>query len=112
MRAKRNVGGTFDAPTMELIRPSTTEQSVVVTPDELTMYFSSDATPTLGGQDIWMAKRGTVADTWGMVTHLDALSTNQQDFVSSVSADGCNLYLSHYENSANAQEMYWARKPM
>jgi hypothetical protein len=111
-RAARNVGGTFDAPTTPLILTASSEIAVAVTPDELTMYFSSDMTPTVGLVDIWMSKRSTTADGWGTPTHLADLSTDQVDFVSAVSADGCNVYLSHYESAANSQEIYWARKPL
>jgi hypothetical protein len=111
-RAARNVGGTFEAPTTPFNLAGSSEVSVVVTPDELTMYFSSNATPTLGGQDIWMSKRTTIADGWGTPTHLVELSTDQGDSVSSISADGCNLYLSHYVDAGTAQEIFWARKPM
>ena len=111
-RATRNVGGTFDAATPTIMLPASNEGSVVVTPDELTMYFSSDASPTLGTYDIWMSKRTTAADGWGTPTHLTELSSDQMDYVSAISADGCNIYLSHYENAGTAQELYWARKPL
>jgi hypothetical protein len=111
-RATRNVGGTFATPTTTVALAASNETSVVVTPDELTMYFGSDATPTLGTIDIWMSKRTTTADGWGTPVHMTDLSTDQQDFVTAISADGCNLYLSHYMDAGHAQEIYWARKPL
>jgi hypothetical protein len=105
-RAARNVGGTFDAATTTLILPSSNEISVAVTADELTMYYSTDATPTDGGYDIWMTKRSTTSDGWGMPVHMTDLSTSAADVVTHVSADGCHLYL--YNNDG----ITWARKPM
>lgn len=110
-RATRNAGGTFDAATPTITMPASNENSVVVTPDELTMYFGSDATPTLGTTDIWMSKRTTTTDGWGTPTHLTELSTDQQDFVTAISGDGCNIYISHF-TAGMAQEIFWARKTL
>jgi Tol biopolymer transport system component len=110
-RAARNVGGTFETASSTLILAASDEISMAVTPDELTMYFASNATPTLGGYDIWMTKRSTTADGWGTPTHMTDLSTDTSDIVTWLSPDGCNIYLSRTV-TGQADEIYWARKPL
>jgi hypothetical protein len=110
-RAPRNVGGTFDAASSTLILATSEEISVAVTPDELTMYFASNMTPTAGGYDIWMSKRTTTADGWGNPTTVTELSTASTEYATWISADGCNIYMSR-PAAGNGSEILWARKPL
>jgi hypothetical protein len=109
-RAARNVGGTFDTPVAVLPLPNSNENSAAVTNDELTMYFSTDATPTLGLQDVWMSKRTTTADGWGTPVHVDELSSPQVEYVNWVSPDGCAVYMQQVVNGSN--DIVVARKPL
>jgi hypothetical protein len=110
-RAPRNVGGTFGTAIVVNATPADQEVGVVVTPDELTMYYSSDATGTLGLYDTWMRKRTTTSDGWGMPVHLTDLSSTTIELVNWISADGCDLYFQR-DTANRGYDLYLARKPM
>jgi hypothetical protein len=109
-RATRNVGGTFDQAT-PVLQTTANENSMVVTPNELTMYFSSDATPTTGGYDIWMTKRTTTADGWGVPVHVDELSSDQDEHITTISPDGCAVYFQR-NVTGRSMDIFVARKPL
>jgi len=47
--------------------------------DDLTLYFASDRTGTLGGLDIYKVTRPTVGGTWGTVAHVAGASSTAND---------------------------------
>ena len=94
LRAARNVGGTFDPATAVSIPTSNAEDSAVLTPDELTIFYASNAPGGAGGFDIYMATRSTKADGFGTPQRQTALSTTDDEFPSWISPDGCELYFS------------------
>lgn len=51
------------------------ETTPEVSYDGLTIYFASARTPTLGGNDIWMATRASRAAAWGTPVHVPELSS-------------------------------------
>lgn len=107
-RAKRNVGGTFDTAMLASIPTADSQETVALTADELTILFSSTDPTGLGMNDIWIAKRSTVSDGFGMPQQ-SGLSTTGNEHIIWISADGCNAYLMRY--SGNDIDIYWARRP-
>jgi hypothetical protein len=88
-----NLQAPFGTPTPVPGLPNEIYVHVTATfsPNELTTYFSR--TPgDLGSWDIYVATRASRNDPFGDATLLTALSTTQNDFVSSVSSDGLALY--------------------
>jgi hypothetical protein len=108
-RAARNVGGTFDA-AVDVLPTTDDESSVGVTADELTMYFTTNKAPSLGAFDVWMTKRTTTADGWGMPSRVDVLSSAASETIGWLSADGCDIYIT--KDVGQGQDIFWARKPM
>jgi Tol biopolymer transport system component len=84
------------------------ESNPVVSPDELTLYFSSNRAGGVGGYDIWMAKRASLADGFGMPENLQALNSTDIDAPTWVSADGCVIYL--LRGQVGAYDIYVARR--
>jgi hypothetical protein len=76
----------------ELSTPSSADSDAALTGDELTMFFSSDRTGTLGQADVWVATRASTATAWGTPRHLAELSSSGADLVGSVSRDGCRIW--------------------
>jgi hypothetical protein len=66
----------------------------VVSPDELTIFFSSNRTGTVGVADVWTAHRANKTDSFGTPTNvaeLNVAGANQAPTF--ITADGCSLYL-------------------
>lgn len=108
------VAGAFSTPTLvsgvNLDSP-TIDNSPVVTPDELTLYFSSDRPGGAGSLDIYVATRPTAADGFGAPVALTGLNTASVDTPSWISPDGCALYFSRAEANVGFQLYVAMRKP-
>ena len=57
------------------LNAGTADVAVALSKDELTVYFSSDRAPGLGGLDLWKATRDSPDAAFGSPTPLTALST-------------------------------------
>lgn len=94
--AARMPGGDYSLPKPvpgTLINTSDSEGDPVISPDELTLFFSSNRTGGLGTTDVWMAQRASVATGFDAPLNLVSLNSAQVDVVSWVSSDGCVVYL-------------------
>jgi hypothetical protein len=84
--------------------------SAVFSPDELTAYYSRSM-GGVGSWDIYVAKRERTSDPFGADSLLTALSTTNNDTVSSVSSDGRALYLYSDRNRAlGSYQIYLATR--
>jgi Tol biopolymer transport system component len=108
-RATRTIGGTFETAMPAGIPTAYNEAFVAVTPDELTIFFSSDAPGGLGGYDIYMAKRVTTADGWGPAQLQDTLNSTANENPTWVSADGGDIYLERTVPGRNI-DLYFATR--
>lgn len=60
--------------------PDVRDESPRYTADNLTLYFASTRTPTLGQSDIWMVTRNAASDPWPATpTHVTAYSSDVVD---------------------------------
>ena len=91
-RTKKKPTGEFDTP--ELLSFNTInhdEQDVVVSPDELTIYFRREGDPLATA---WMATRTSVSDPFGPAVALPELNDPYASTSPTwISPDGCRLYL-------------------
>ena len=108
-RAVRNVGGTFDAATVVSIPTAYNQVTAVVGPDELTIFYASAEPGGKGGFDIYMAKRSTKDDGFGVPQHVDALSSNVDEHPAWISADGCEIYFNR-QVSGRSFDLFSARR--
>ena len=108
------IGGAFSPPTLVSgvdLDTGSLENSPVVTPDELTLFFSSDRSGGAGGLDIYMTTRSTTADGFGEPVALTDLNTASIDTPTWISPDGCALYFSRAETGLGFQLYVATRGP-
>jgi len=81
--------------------------SPVVTPDELTMFFSGRPGST-GSFDIYMATRAKKSDAFGTPVLVDAVTdANSFDAPTYITPDGCTLYLSSNRSGGPGNQEIW-----
>jgi Tol biopolymer transport system component len=98
-RALLSSGGTFGSPSVvpELNGASALTQHPTVTPDDRTVFYSSnrqDLPGTQGALDIFYATRADAAGPFGASAALMDLNSPQNDLSDWISPDGCTLYFS------------------
>ncbi|MFC1795382.1 LamG-like jellyroll fold domain-containing protein [Planctomycetota bacterium] len=87
-----------DAPwsTPEVLGPpvgANTDYSAEVSPDGLSLYFSSGRPGGYGGRDIWVTTRATTQDDWGTPVNLGlTVNSTSYDAYPSISSDGLALF--------------------
>jgi hypothetical protein len=101
-RAEREtISGDFGSPqAVSSINTGAQEKAAVVSPDELTIYFSSD----IGDRksNIFVATRASPGDNFGPPvrhTELEIPQSESDSYPDWISEDGCTLYL-HYSDPA------------
>ncbi|HUS32269.1 MAG TPA: hypothetical protein VMZ53_27400 [Kofleriaceae bacterium] len=82
---------------------------VVISPDELTIFFCSNRTGGAGAFDMYMSQRSSVAVAFPAVTRLATLSSASNEQPSWISADGCLLY---YSTGTTQNDIYVAQRGM
>jgi Tol biopolymer transport system component len=89
-----NDGGSYDAvatlPT--IINVGVPEGDPSLDYDGLFLVFSSERVSGYGGRDLWTSVRASRSDPWMPPTHLDALSTADDESSPSLSPDGNTLF--------------------
>jgi Tol biopolymer transport system component len=71
---------------------SASDEGGWLSPDELTIYFDSTRTGTLGGYDIFMATRASRDDEFGNVTPVMGVNDSGSQRNPMVTADGLTMY--------------------
>jgi Tol biopolymer transport system component len=82
------------------LNTASSEHTAAVTPDELTLLFSSDRAGGVGATDIYLTTRASTADGFGMPVNVQAVNSTSADSPSWISADGCVLYLTRGSTGA------------
>lgn len=105
-RSSRQPDGTFAAPAaVGELSTSDDEYRPVLSPDELTIYFSRN-------NDIWRAKRTTADDGFGHIEPVAELNTTAMDMPEWVSDDDCTLYfVSNGRAGTGGADVYVAHRP-
>lgn len=105
-RARRaSPSDDWDAPELVeiLSSPADRETGIALTPDGLTIWFSSDRE---GDLDIFKSTRDHRSDEWSAPQIDGDLSTGADDLVSSVSADALTLYLARRDDDSDDYDIY------
>jgi Tol biopolymer transport system component len=87
--------GSFLAPALVpgINGDATDEFAPVPTEDELELFFASSRAPgDTSNLDMWTSRRASITEAFGPAERLDALSGAQNEFPTSMSPDGCDLY--------------------
>ena len=77
--------------------------SIALSADRLTLYFSSRRSPSLGRSDIWSVTRASTTAPFGAPTQelLQGINSAEDDLVSWISPDNCRLYFSSFRGNGN-----------
>ncbi len=87
--------------------------SVALTPDELTLYFASSRTGGLGGIDVWVATRTSLALGFGTPAAVTAVNGANNDTPFWISADNCVMYMTQIVGTTAAfNRIFVATKPL
>ena len=78
--------------------------------DGLEMYFDSSRSSGSGGWDIWVAKRPTTNDDWGIPENLKQVNTGQSDGVATISADELEMYFNSNRPGGHGDFDIWGTK--
>ena len=71
------------------------EGSPNISSDGLELYFDSHRPGGSGGDDLWVSRRVTTEDDWGIPENLGpAVNSSVEDYSASISSDGLELYFS------------------
>lgn len=69
------------------------ESGACVSPNGLSLYFSSDATGTLGSKDLWVSQRPTRTSAWGTPQNLGTtINTGDIENLPTLSPDGKTMF--------------------
>lgn len=106
------VGGAFAAP--QQVSGTNLAGNVadypMISADELTLMFPSNLAGGMGGVDIWVATRTSVAVGFNAPTPLVELNTAATDYPGWLSPDGCVFYFAR-TNGAAGLDIFVARRP-
>jgi hypothetical protein len=92
--ARCSASAAFGAP-VAITELNTTmqDEGATLSPDELTIYFSSTRTGTLGDYDIFTATRSSATAMWGTATPLAGVNTAGRERYPMISSDGLTIYV-------------------
>jgi len=96
---------------MDVVDAAAQASVPVVSPDELTLFFTSDwkGDGVVGDKDIWMTSRRSREEAFGPPTKVEELNTIDDDVPNWISPDGCRLYL--HRVNARRSWLYVASRP-
>ena len=82
------------------------ETGIALSANGMSVWFSSNRTGTIGGLDIYVATRSTVAEPWSAVARVDELCTADDDLVSAVDGSETTLYLARRSSADSDYDLY------
>lgn len=83
----------FGAPENLDLNTVARESAPCISADGLSLYFDSDRPGGYGGDDIWVAKRGSLAEAWQQRVNLGPnINTTTDEYHPCLSPDGLQLY--------------------
>jgi Tol biopolymer transport system component len=113
-RAGTAGGGGFNTPVLATgtnLTGADGEDYPALSNDELTIFFASNRAGGLGGNDIWVATRQSVAQGFSQPVNLAAVNTAAGEVPGWISPDGCVFYFARDIGSGNL-DIFVARRGM
>jgi Tol biopolymer transport system component len=74
------------------INAAASDQGPAISPDGLSLYFTSNRTGGLGGFDMYVSRRASVSDPWGAAVNIGSLNTTFDEGNPAFSRDGRSLF--------------------
>jgi Tol biopolymer transport system component len=88
-----------------IINSSSHDEGPYITPDGLSLYYSSTRTGGHGDYDLWLSKRSTVDDDWAYPINLGSkVNSSAGEYDPYISSDGLQLYF--YSNRSGGYGSY------
>ena len=75
-----------------VVNSAANDQHPTISKDGLTLIFVSTRPGGMGGNDLWVAQRDSLEDSWSVPANLSMLNTSFSDFAPELSTDGHWLY--------------------
>ena len=75
-----------------VVSSAANDQHPTISKDGLTLIFVSTRPGGMGGNDLWVAQRDSLEDSWSVPANLSMLNTSFSDFAPELSTDGHRLY--------------------
>jgi hypothetical protein len=98
---------------VEVIASGVGDDDPSLTDDMTELYFGSrriPGQPYAGDENIWVLKRATVNDAWGLPIEVSALNTNGAETTMKVTGDGLTIFFSSDRNGSDA-DVYYSTRP-
>lgn len=106
--AERMDLGPFGPPhRIESLATKETDDDPVLSADGLELYFASNRADSIGGQDIYVARRASTSDDWGMVERVANLSSVDTDNTPALSTDGLEMWIVSNRTGGIGGEDIW-----
>jgi hypothetical protein len=87
------------------------ETGIALSPDGLTVWFSSDREGGVGGLDVYTATRSARSEPFRNATLVAELSSQGDELVSASDATGTSLYFARREDEDDDYDLFLARRP-
>ena len=110
--ASRRSGGEWSEPTkVQIGFDSIVIAHPAISPDNMTLYFVSDMSGSIGGKDIWKVSRANEGDEWGEPENLGQdINTPGDEMFPYVHADGTLYFSSDSHIGLGGMDIYKAEK--
>jgi hypothetical protein len=90
------------------VNTSVSDGTPCISPDGLSLYFTSNRPGGSGGHDLWIASRSSKDDAWSSPTNLGPkVNSPSLDYFPSISADGLSLFFYSARGGGRGQGDIW-----
>jgi Tol biopolymer transport system component len=97
--APQNMGATLNT--------ASNETGPIISPNGLSLYFTSNRSGGQGGNDIYVSQRATLNSAWGAPQNLGAtVNTSGNDGISGLSLDGRSMLIGSNRPGASGADIY------
>ena len=105
---RSSVPGTFSAPTnVAELNTASVDASPAISPDNLTIFFTSTRSGGLGSSDIWYAIRADTNAPFGTAWNLTPVNSTSADYDPSLSPDGRTIFFASYRAGGSGSTDIW-----